>query len=135
MKRLHKTKGGIVFETLFICAGLAFFAAAFLEGTQTYRFMHKAEEMDGSVAQVDNHGFTLEIVFKPAVATEVAFPQNGLLFNYKMGDQVPVLYDPDIPSIASLDNFSALWFRTATRLIAGIILFGIGLKMRAGRNL
>jgi hypothetical protein len=135
MQRVKNTRGGIIFELLFICVGLGLIFSACVAGTETYAFINKAEMMEGSIVDVIDHGFTVDVQFKPELATIVAFPQHGFFFNMTPGDQVQVLYDPERASTASINRFSAIWFMVGLKLIGGLALLGIGVKVRTARNL
>lgn len=128
-------KAGIVIETIIILIGLGLLIKAAMIGTDNYRFVHLAQTTDGVVTGVSNYGFTLSVQITPSADEGVVFLQNGLFFGHQTGEHVMALYDPANPNHAAMANFTALWFDTAVRALAGLILAVWGFSMRAARSL
>lgn len=58
-----------------------------------------------------------QIRFVTADGTAVSYPQGGLIFGYRPGDRVQVLFHPADPAgTATLDAVGSLWF---TALLLG----------------
>jgi hypothetical protein len=128
-------KAGIVIETLIILVGLGFLIKASMIGADTYRLVHKAEPSNGVITGISNYGFTANVQIALGADRSVAFAQNGPLFNYQIGEEVPVFYDPVPPYHATMQNFSALWFDTYSRGLIGLILAMFGFRLRALRSI
>ncbi len=132
----RKIKGGIVIETLFFLCALALLSQAFTAGKSTYRLMGVGEiATNGMITGIENHGFSLDIQYTPDVGNSVVFQQNGFLFNYRMGQQVSVIYDPANTMNARMKIFSALWWKSILGVLFGSIFLIIGLRMRSARSL
>ena len=45
---------------------------------------------------------------------------------YNVGDTVGVLYNPQNPELACLDQFAELWFKTILLVLFGVLMVGMG---------
>jgi hypothetical protein len=78
------------------------------------------------VTQLNAGGSHPEIEFATLSGTKITYPQGGLIFGYRPGQQVRVLYNPQDPAkTACVDTFGALWF-------VPLILSGIGMALLIG---
>ena len=133
----HATKGGIVVEILMfvIAAGLLYNAVS--AGFTTYKFLHMAQitEVEGAVTDVRDHGFTVAIQYVLPNGEKIDFTQNVLIPKYVKDNRVPVSYDPNMPTNARLDSFSAIWFHSIVFGIPGLILLIWGFSLHKERSL
>jgi hypothetical protein len=133
MRRM--TKAGILLETLLLLAGLGLMVESFMSGTETYKLLNAGQTVDGLVTGVDNLGFSIYVQFTPSAGESRVIQQDGFVFEYKIGEQAPVLYDPANPLTAGVNNFGVLWFKTICFGLLGFAAFVFGLRLRAGRSL
>lgn len=98
-------------------------AAAIPVAISTYSFVRRAERAPGVVVATPFGGAHPEIEFLTRSGQRISYPQGGLIFGYKPGDKVRVLYDASSPaSDRCVDAFGAIW-------AASLFLAGIGLSM------
>jgi len=97
------------FVPLLIGAGLVFAGTATALSKRS--FTRAASVASGVVTRLNAGGSHPEIEFMTTSGTKVTYPQGGLIFGYRPGQQVRVLYDPQDPSkTACVDSFGAMWF-------------------------
>lgn len=86
-------------------------------------FLQKALSAPGVVSSLNAGGSHPEIEFTTASGEKISYAQGGLIFGYRPGQNVRVLYHPEDPRLsACVDAFGALWF-------APLILLGLGLAV------
>ncbi len=74
-------------------------------------FVKNAARAPGIVSALNAGGSHPQIEFVSQAGTAVSYPQGGLIFGYRTGDAVQVLYRPADPRrTACIDSFGALWF-------------------------
>jgi hypothetical protein len=74
-------------------------------------FLDRAMQADGVVVRLNAGGSHPQVTFTAANGQTVSYPQGGLIWGYKEGDRVRVLYGADDPErTACIDAFGALWF-------------------------
>ena len=131
----HTTKAGAVIETLLILAGLALLGKAGMVGASTFKFTGSAEHTDGVVSAILDKGFTADVEFTADQGAAIVFAQTGPFFSAQIGGRVPVIYDPENPTRAMVDEPSALWFVPFVLSVCGFLILIFGFRMRAVRNL
>ena len=87
----------------------------------TYHFIQTASSAPGQVTQLRAGGSHPEIEFLSVEGKTISYPQNGLIFGYRVGDRVSVLYDPQRPYDACIDSFGALWGFHVMILFMGLV--------------
>ena len=133
--RNYLRKGGTVLEILIIVAGLAMLAKAFTTGATTYKLVNLAESADGVISGTANYGFTAYVQFAAEKGVIYVFTQTGFIHGRNVGDRVPVLYNPQDPSDATLNMSGAIWFWPIVYTMVAILLLLIGSHLRYTRNL
>jgi hypothetical protein len=107
-----------------IGAGLVFAGAATAVSRRS--FSRTATSATGVVTRLNAGGSHPEIEFETASGTKITYPQGGLVFGYRPGQEVRVLYDPQDPAkTACVARLGALWF-------VPLILSGIGIALLTG---
>ncbi|MET0269416.1 MAG: DUF3592 domain-containing protein [Sphingomonas sp.] len=103
---------------VFVVAGIALLIAAAIAGVGVIRFKGEALRADGRVVRLNAGGSHPEIAFTTAAGERIRYPQGGLIFGYRPGDRVRILYRAERPrASASVDTAGALW--------AGPLLLGV----------
>ena len=99
------------------------------------RFLRTAQTTSGVVNEmilkheVDGHSYQPKITF-PTQTGETVSLTSVLMSNpprFRVGQQVPVVYDPSNPSRAYIRSFSSLWFVSLLFGGLGSLLFILGL--------
>lgn len=70
-------------------------------------FGYTADQSPGVVVRLNAGGSHPEVLFMGADGQPVEYPQNGLVWGYRVGDRVTVLFDPARPRRAVVDAFGA----------------------------
>jgi hypothetical protein len=112
---------------LFALVGVLVIVGVLVWGLQTYQFIKSSLSAQGTVAALNSGGSHPQIKFTTGEGKEVEYAQNGLIYGYRIGDQVTVLYDPQNPREASVNTLGALWGFNLLGFILGVCFTGIGL--------
>lgn len=100
--------------------------AAMIAG-RTRAFLRSAVVVPGVVSALNAGGSHPQIDFTTPNGTRVSYPQGGLIFGYRPGQSVRVLFDPRDPEgTARLDAFGALWFDTVALSVLGLVFLVVG---------
>ena len=106
---------------LFIVVGGGLLIAAITTGLTRRAFVREAESAEGVVVQLNAGGSHPQIEFAAKSGQQISYPQGGLIFGYRIGDRVRVLYRPEDPrGTACVDTLGAVWS-------AQLFLGGLGL--------
>jgi len=124
---------------IFLMAGAGLLVAAVGMGLSARGFNARAASAPGVVIRLNAGGSHPEIEFTAASGETISFPQGGLIFGYRPGQKVRVLYGPEDPrGTACIDAFGALWFAPLVLVTLGIgmIIAGIAssLALRVARS-
>jgi Protein of unknown function (DUF3592) len=113
--------GGLAFA----CVGLLLLCLAAWSASATRSFIRTATSAEGQVVALNAGGSHPQIRFTTPAGQVISYPQGGLIFGYRSGDVVRVLFDAGDPAgTATIDSAGALWFRAL--LFCGLgALFGI----------
>lgn len=76
---------------------------------RNYQFVSRAVSAKGTVISLNAGGSHPQIRFTAGDGKPVEYSQSGLIFGYRPGDEVEVLYDPEAPQKASVNTFGAMW--------------------------
>jgi hypothetical protein len=118
----------LVRKWFFIVLGLGLLAAAIPVTLSTRAFVRKAERAPGIVVSLNAGGSHPQIEFVTKSGQIIRYPQGGLIFGYKPGDRVQVLYDASNPAMtARINAVGAIWEVSLSLLIIGFGLFLLGL--------
>jgi hypothetical protein len=112
--------GGLILTLV----GLAVLAAAVYSAIERNGFVHTAARVEGVVSVLNAGGSHPQVTFVIDGRT-ISLPQGGLIFGYRAGDKVHVLFNiADPAGTATLDALGAIWF-------VPLMLGGIGLVLLA----
>ena len=89
-------------------------------------FLKVAQRAPGEVVALNAGGSHPQIRFSVPGGQSISYPQGGLIFGYREGMAVQVLFDSDAPRRSpTIDDFGAIWG-------APILLGGIGAPLFLG---
>ncbi len=109
----------------FTVIGAALLIAAVIATIGVQRFRDAAARADGVVERLNAGGSHPQIRFTTTAGDVVSYAQGGLIFCYRAGDRVRVMYRPDRPqATARLDQFGAMW---AMPLLLGLLGAGFSI--------
>jgi hypothetical protein len=118
---------------LIVGAGLV--AASIVTGMGKRDFVSGSAAAPGVVVRLNAGGSHPQIEFTTPSGQKISYPQGGLIFGYREGDQVRVLYRPSDPAgTACVDAFGALWFVPMLLAIIGLLCFVGGVLSIVGRT-
>lgn len=138
-----------IFTGIFLFFGLAFLSISIYVGARTFAFLSRAEEVQGQVVELarnEKRGSYFPLVeFKTAAGRSITFRSSAGSSRpaYKVGESVPVVYDPREPLSAEIRSFPALWASTLGFGFFAVIFGAIGvgflihgiIRRRRQRNL
>ncbi|CAG9269044.1 conserved hypothetical protein [Paraburkholderia unamae] len=76
----------------------------------THEFLHVANKAPGVVVALNADGSHPQIEFTNKRGDHISYPQGGLIFGYRIGDSVTVLYlENSRNPRATIDQFGAVW--------------------------
>jgi hypothetical protein len=85
------------------------------------------------VAKLNAAGSHPEIVFTAFSGQQVHYPQGGLVWGWRVGDTVPVRYDPANPERdPCVEKVTAIWTAPFGFLFAALVTFGALAAARLG---
>jgi hypothetical protein len=94
----------------FLVCGAVLVSVALALAAGRRDFVRTASVANGVVVRRNAGGSHPQIEFLTGSGQKVSYPQGGLIFGYKPGDNVRVRYDPAVPGTsACIDAFGALW--------------------------
>lgn len=104
-----------------VVIGIVLLAAAGVTAGARRSFVRRALATEGIVVRLNAGGSHPQIEFTTSSGEKVSYPQGGLIFGYRPGDRVRVLYNPTAAAgTACVDRFGALWFGPLVLLILGL---------------
>lgn len=112
----------------FVVVGIGFLIAAAIHVQSTREFLHSSILVPGRVVKLNSGGSHPEIEFITQTGERISYPQGGLIFGMKVGDDVQVHYLSAAPSLSpTVDKFGAIWdtviyltFMGCAAIIAGL---------------
>ena len=125
-----------VLPLIFLLVGIGLLVGAAVNVARTRDFLGRAAAAKGEVVALEEEPPTdaQELpTYRPVVTFTVGPTQRKVRFKsmahsnppqYKVGDAVPVLYDPDRPDDARIRSFTSLW-------LLALILGGLGFVFTA----
>lgn len=112
---------------LFGAVGATIVLAAVVWGAANWRFINRAETVEGTVVNLDYGGSHPQIKFTAKDGTEIEYPQNGLIGGYQVGDRVTVYYDSQDARNCIVKSSGALWGFPTLAFVTGIFFVCVGL--------
>ena len=106
---------------LFTGIGAAVMIASIVGAVFTRQFVGSAKSAAGVVMQLNAGGSHPQVEFTTDAGEVVSYAQNGMIANYRQGDAVEVLYNPQQPREAAVNNFWALWGFTILEFALGAV--------------
>jgi len=107
--------------------GILLLVVALLLGGRTRAFVRRATAVPGVVEHLNASGTHPQIQFTTSAGDRVSYPQGGLLFGYKPGQTVRVLFEAHDPKgTARVDAIGALWFDSIGLSFVGLIALLVG---------
>ena len=112
---------------LFGIIGTLVVIAAVAWGISTRLFVGRAETARGKVVKLNAGGSHPEIKFTAEDGKEIEYAQGGLIFGYRVGDEVTVYYDSQNPRDCVVNSFGALWGFPLLAFVLGVCFIGAAL--------
>lgn len=112
---------------LFAGVGISVLLFASIWGFRTSKFINQAISAKGIVTKLNSGGSHPQIKFITQDGKGIEYPQSGLIFGYKTGDEVHVLYNAQNPLNASINTFGALWGFPLLCLVIGLLFVFVAL--------
>jgi hypothetical protein len=104
---------------VFAILGVILLVVAIRNAVATYGFIRTATRVEGKVVGLNAGGSHPQISFIAGQGGPVSYPQGGLIFGFRPGDRVEVLFSPSNPAgTATINAVGAVW--SATLLPGGI---------------
>ncbi len=123
-----RAKGG-----LFTMVGLVLTVGVCAWSLANARFIRSAGRAPGVVTRLNAGSSHPEISFTAKSGEVIDYPQGGLIWGYRPGQHVFVLYNPHNPSDSPcLDTIPALWFDQGMLLLLGVVFLSIGSYLMFG---
>lgn len=110
---------------LFTIVGLSVIAGSAAWAVQVWSFTAAASSAPGVVTRLNAGGSHPQVRFVTAAGEVVEYAQGGLIFGYRVGDEVRVHYDPRRPSEAVIDSFGARWGFVLLGVVMGAAFVGV----------
>ena len=105
---------------VFTIVGLALMVGAVCWAVSAWAFVARAAAAPGLVIRLNAGGAHPEVSFTTAAGQVIDYPQGGMIWGYRVGDKVEVLYEPDNPAgSAVLNQSGALWGFVAMDFLLG----------------
>lgn len=124
---LYKKPLGIMKALVFILAGVALVAGALYWADANRRFVARAASAPGAVIRLNAGGAHPEIRFTTAAGKVVEYPQGGMIWGYRVGDKVQVLYEPHDRPDPVINTFGAIWGFTTMDFLLGAVFVAAGI--------
>lgn len=94
---------------IFLVVGVLITIGSFLWINDSYQFTKISTVAIGQVIDTNYGGSHPGVSFITADNQKVMYYQDGLVFGYKMGERIEVIYDPKTPAHVSVNTFGALY--------------------------
>lgn len=113
---------------LFLLVGAGLMIAAIATTFNTLDFLQTSLVAPGHVTELNHGGSHPEVAITTRSGERVSYPQNGLIFGLKPGDEVQVRYLPDSPrTSARADLVGSIWGWSIVTGLIGFIALVVGL--------
>lgn len=110
-----------------LSVGVVLVIAALLIALRVRANVGHASVADGTVARLNAGGSHPQIEFTTSSGQHISYPQGGLIWGYRTGQHVRVLYDPKHPAdSARIDAVGVVWFAPALLAFIAIVLLAVG---------
>jgi hypothetical protein len=125
-RRLDRMLIGLIF----VGAGIITISVALLDVRSTWTFVERAQRAQGVVTGLYAGAAHPKVGFTTPAGDQITIAGTGFT-RHRTGDQVTVLYLPDAPEHAKLDEPGVLWFSACMTSVLGLVLFLAGvIKLR-----
>lgn len=115
-----------------VVAGSAAIALALLDARSTWSFIERAERADGVVTGLYAGATHPKVEFETPKGDRITIAGTGFT-RHHAGERVKVLYPPDAPERAKLDEPGVLWFSAGmTSLLGAALLLARIIRLRMG---
>ena len=105
---------------VFTLVGVGLMISALCWAVSTWHFVARAASAPGSVVKLNAGGSHPQVRFATAAGKVIEYPQGGMIWGYRAGDKVDVLYDPQDPTTDPvIDTPGALWGFTTMDFLLG----------------
>jgi hypothetical protein len=116
-------------RVLMLSVGVALVIAASLVALRVRAAVGQASVADGTVVRLNAGGSHPQIEFTASSGQRVSYPQGGLIWGYRTGQHVRVLYDPQHPAYsARIDALGTVWFVPVLLAFIGIVFLAVGVS-------
>lgn len=127
MKVMFAAASGRIGGLVFMGIGLLLLAFCIHTAMATRSFIRTATRAEGTVTRLIAGGSHPEIEFSTAENQKISYSQGGLIFGFRPGDRVNVMFDAANPlGTATIDTVGALWFTTLISSALGAMCFIAG---------
>ncbi len=109
---------------VFTLVGVGLMAGDLYWAAATRRFVAHAASAPGSVVRLNAGGAHPEVRFTTTAGKVIEYPQGGMIWGYRVGDKVEVLYDPQDPADPVINTVGALWGFTLMNFLMGAVFVG-----------
>lgn len=117
---------------LLIVAGVGMLGMALLDARSTRLFIERAQRAEGVVTSLYAGAAHPKVEFKTPAGDPVTIAGTGFT-RHRQGQSVRVLYLPNLPEHAKLDEPGVLWFSACMTGLLGAALLAAGcIKLRSG---
>ena len=118
---------------IFLGVGIVLLGVAAITALNNWHWVQRSAVAPGRVAGLNAGGSHPEIAFTAASGEKISYPQGGLVAGWRVGDVVPVRYDPTKPSRdPCIDRVLAIWTVPLAFLFAGLVAIGAVFAVAAG---
>ena len=119
----------VMIGKILVIIGSGVFVLAVAVTAKTRAFVHNAERAEGVVVGLLAGGSHPQIKFATASQQIITYAQGGLIWGYRPGDHVTILYLSHNPKqTACINTFGALWFYVLILYSLGLILALVGVQ-------
>lgn len=95
---------------VFTLVGVGLMISAGVWAVSTQHFVARAASAPGEVVKLNAGGAHPEVRFTTAAGQVIEYPQSGMIWGYRVGDKVEVLYEAENPTgSAVIHTPGALW--------------------------
>ncbi len=107
---------------VFTLVGVGLMISAVYWAASTRQFVARAASAPGVVIKLNHGGAHPEVRFTTAAGEVVEYPQGGMIWGYRVGDRVEVLYEPGNPNRDPvIHTTGALWGFVAMDFLMGAV--------------
>ena len=107
---------------VFTLVGVGLMISAVYWAVSTRHFVGRAASAPGAVVKLNAGGAHPQVRFTTAAGEVIEYPQGGMIWGYRVGDRVEVLYEPENPNRDPVIHTpGALWGFVAMDFLMGAV--------------